>query len=227
MKQKGQKILVVDDDKDILEITSYNLSKANFEVETASNGKKALEKLNKLKPQLIIMDVMMPEIDGIETCLEIRKRKEFTDVVIIILSARGEEFTQLAAYEAGADDYVMKPVKPKILVSKVKALIKLKLKEEKKDSTLKIGKLIINKKNHIVQYKSKDITLPKKEFELLYLLASDTKRVFQRDEILEKVWGNDVVVGGRTIDVHIRKLRERFGNKRFKTIKGVGYKFNE
>lgn len=227
MSSKNQKsILVVDDEPDILEIISYNLIKAGYTVNTASNGKEALSKLKKKKPDLIIIDVMMPELDGIETCTQVREKKEYKDIVVVFLSARSEEFSQLAAYEAGADDYVVKPVKPKILVSKIAALLKLKTKE-KKEAILKFGKLIINKDNYTVIFKEEEITLPKKEFELLYLLASEPKRVFQRDEILEKVWGNEVVVGGRTIDVHIRKLRERFGDKKLKTIKGVGYKFNE
>lgn len=167
---------------------------------------------------------MMPEMDGIETCTELRQLPALEQTIIVFLSARSEDYSQLAGYNAGADDYLVKPIKPKILVSKIKALLRLQ-KSKEEPEVLELSKFTINKNDYTVKYKNEEVVLPKKEFDLMYLLASDPKKVFKREEILEKVWGNEVIVGGRTIDVHIRKLRERFGAKSFKTIKGVGYKF--
>ncbi len=223
MNKKDIKILLVDDEPDILEIVGYNLSNEGYQVITAENGAEAVKKANKELPQLIILDVMMPEMDGIEACELIRKNQDLKDVVITFLTARGEDYSQVAGFDAGADDYITKPIKPKVLVSKVKALLR-RFKEEEKD-TVKIGNLVINRDEYKIVLKGIEIILPRKEFELLSLLASKPGKVFKRDEILDKVWGNEVVVGGRTIDVHIRKLREKIGDKSFKTVKGVGYKF--
>lgn len=223
MNKKDIKILLVDDEPDILEIVGYNLSSEGYQVITAENGVEAVKKAKKELPQLIILDVMMPEMDGIEACETIRKQPELKDVVITFLIARGEDYSQVAGFDAGADDYITKPIKPKVLVSKVKALLR-RFKEEVKD-TVKVGNLVINRDEYKIILKGNEIILPRKEFELLSLLASKPGKVFKRDEILDKVWGNEVVVGGRTIDVHIRKLREKLGDKSFKTVKGVGYKF--
>jgi len=223
MNKKDIKILLVDDEPDILEIVGYNLSNEGYQVITAENGVEAVKKAKKELPQLIILDVMMPEMDGIEACENIRKHPELKDVVITFLTARGEDYSQVAGFDAGADDYITKPIKPKVLVSKVKALLR-RFKDEVKD-TVKVGNLVINRDEYKIILKGNEIILPRKEFELLSLLASKPGKVFKRDEILDKVWGNEVVVGGRTIDVHIRKLREKIGDKSFKTVKGVGYKF--
>lgn len=224
MDKRNIKILLVDDEPDILEIVGYNLSNEGYQILTAENGVEALKKAKKELPQLIILDVMMPEMDGIETCERIRENPDLKDTVITFLTARGEDYSQVAGFDAGADDYITKPIKPKVLVSKVKALLR-RFKEETKKSTVKIGSLVIDREEYKIVLKGKEIILPRKEFELLSLLTSKPGKVFKRDEILDKVWGNEVVVGGRTIDVHIRKLREKIGDKSFKTVKGVGYKF--
>lgn len=227
MKKKDIKILLVDDEPDILEIVGYNLTAEGYQVLTAKNGAEALKKAKSEKPHLIIMDVMMPEMDGIEACEKIRKLPELADTVITFLTARGEDYSQLAGFDAGADDYITKPIKPKVLVSKVKALLRrFKDTVEEVGSIVKIGKLVINRDEYKILYDGEDMILPRKEFELLSLLASRPGKVFKREEILDKVWGSEVVVGGRTIDVHIRKLREKIGDDHFKTIKGVGYKFS-
>lgn len=219
------KILLVDDEPDILEIIGYNLSAQGYEVHTASNGIQALKKANKVIPDLIVLDVMMPEMDGIETCEQIRRIPALQDVLIMFLSARSEEYSQVAGLEAGADDYITKPIKPKLLVSKVKSLLRRRKESSETSPPLKIGDIVIDREAYKVQKDGKDIVLPRKEFELLALLASKPGKVFLREEILNNVWGRDVVVGGRTIDVHIRKLREKLGDEYFKTVKGVGYKF--
>lgn len=224
MNKRDIKILLVDDEPDILEIVSYNLSNEGYQVITAENGIEAVKKAKKELPQLVILDVMMPEMDGIEACELIRKDPNLKDVVITFLTARGEDYSQLAGFDAGADDYITKPIKPKVLISKVKALLRRFKEEDVKDS-VKIGDLVINRDEYKIVLKGIEIILPRKEFELLSLLASKPGKVFKRDEILDKVWGNEVIVGGRTIDVHIRKLREKIGDDSFKTIKGVGYKF--
>jgi len=226
VKKKEIKILLVDDEPDILEIVGYNLSSEGYQVITAENGIEAVEKAKKHKPHLIILDVMMPEMDGIEACERIRALPKLEETVITFLTARGEDYSQVAGFDAGADDYITKPIKPKVLISKVKALLRrFKNKDANSDSILKVGKLVINREEYKVIHKGEEIILPRKEFELLSLLATKPGKVFKREEILDKVWGNEVVVGGRTIDVHIRKLREKIGDKSFKTVKGVGYKF--
>lgn len=227
MKKRDIKILLVDDEPDILEIVGYNLSSEGYQVLTAKNGIDAIAKAKKELPHLIILDVMMPEMDGIEACEKIRKLPELNNAIITFLTARGEDYSQVAGFDAGADDYITKPIKPKLLVSKVKALLR-RFKEEEKteeDSIVKVGNIIINRDEYKIVKGKEGIILPRKEFELLSLLASRPGKVFKREDILDKVWGNEVIVGGRTIDVHIRKLREKIGDDHFKTVKGVGYKF--
>lgn len=226
MKKKEIRILLVDDEPDILEIVSYNLSAEGYEVFTAKNGVEAVAKAKKKQPHLIILDVMMPEMDGIEACEIIRETPGLENTIITFLTARGEDYSQVAGFDAGADDYITKPIKPKVLVSKVKALLR-RLKEEtvEVDEILKVGNIVINREEYKIINDGQEIVLPRKEFELLALLTSKPNKVFKREVILDKVWGNEVVVGGRTIDVHIRKLREKIGDDNFKTVKGVGYKF--
>ena len=224
MKKKEITILLVDDEPDILEIVRYNLTSEGYNVETAENGLEAIEQAKNVKPQLIIMDVMMPKMDGIEACEKIRNIPELSETVITFLTARGEDYSQMACFEAGADDYITKPIKPKGLVSKVKALLR-RFKEEEEDEKIKLGNLTINREEYKIILGKKEMVLPRKEFELLALLASKPGKVFKREDILDTIWGNEVIVGGRTIDVHIRKLREKIGDDKFKTVKGVGYKF--
>ncbi len=226
MKKKDIKILLVDDEPDILEIVSYNLTAEGYEVFTAKNGLEGVSKAKKKQPHLVILDVMMPEMDGIEACELLRKTSGLENTVIAFLTARGEDYSQMAGFDAGADDYITKPIKPKVLVSKVNALLRRHLKDESPEEDItKVGDIIINREEYKIVKKGKEIILPRKEFELLSLLASKPSKVFKREVILDKVWGNEVVVGGRTIDVHIRKLREKIGEEHFKTVKGVGYKF--
>ncbi len=225
MKKKEVKILLVDDEQDILEIVGYNLSQEGYKIVTASNGKEAIQVAKRELPQLIIMDVMMPEMDGMEACENIRKIPELNNVIIAFLTARSEDYSQVAGFDAGADDYIPKPIKPKLLVSKVKALLRRLKSDASSSETLNVGGIEINREEYKIVKDDKEIILPRKEFELFYLLASKPGKVFKREEILDKVWGNEVIVGGRTIDVHIRKLREKIGDDFFKTIKGVGYKF--
>ncbi|MEM7185569.1 MAG: response regulator transcription factor [Bacteroidota bacterium] len=225
MKKKNTKILLVDDEPDVLEILSYNLSSEGYQIFTANNGAKAIKQAQKHNPHLIILDVMMPEMDGIEACEQLRQIPELSETIITFLTARGEDYSQVAGFEAGADDYITKPIKPKVLVSKVKGLLRRFKDVELSDSNITAGNLVINREQYKVQRGKEELILPRKEFELLALLASKPGKVFKRDEILDRVWGNEVVVGGRTIDVHIRKLREKIGDDKFKTVKGVGYKF--
>lgn len=224
MKNKDIKILLVDDDADILEIVGFNLQAENYQVFTAKNGKEAIAIAKKENPNLVILDVMMPEMDGIETCENMRKLPELNSTIITFLTARGEDYSQVAGFDVGADDYITKPIKPKLLVSKVKALLRRVKEDVSADDILKIGDIEINREEYKIVKDHSEIILPRKEFELFYLLASKPGKVFKREEILDKVWGNEVIVGGRTIDVHIRKLREKIGDDLFKTIKGVGYK---
>ena len=224
MKKKDTRILLVDDEPDILEILDYNISGEGYQVKRAKNGLEALEKANKWKPHLILLDVMMPEMDGIEACEQLRKNTSLSEVVIVFLTARSEDYSQVAGLEAGADDYITKPIKPKVLLSKIKAILR-RLKGPSSNSSFEVGDLVVNREEYVVSYKGLELNLPRKEFELLSLLASKPQKVFEREEILDRVWGNEVIVGGRTIDVHIRKLREKIGDKHFKTVKGVGYKY--
>lgn len=221
---KEIKILLVDDEPDILEIVSYNLTKEGYRVITAKNGADALKKAKKELPHLILLDVMMPEMDGIEACEQLRQCNELSHTLIAFLTARSEDFSLLAGLEAGADDYITKPIKPKVLLSKIKALLR-RSSALTTETVVQLGNLQIDYEEYKVIEAGREIELPRKEFELLSLLASRPGKVFKRDEILDKVWGNEVVVGGRTIDVHIRKLREKIGEHYLITIKGVGYKF--
>ncbi|MDB4175870.1 response regulator transcription factor [Flavobacteriaceae bacterium] len=227
MKKKDITILLVDDELDILEIIGYNLSAEGYNVVTAQNGVEAIKKAKKHKPKLIILDVMMPEMDGIEACEKLRLIPELSETVITFLTARGEDYSQVAGFEAGADDYITKPIKPKVLTSKVKSLLRRFKTQDDSQQILKLGNITINREEYKIFVDTQEMVLPRKEFELLSLLASKPGKVFKREDILDRVWGNDVVVGGRTIDVHIRKLREKIGEQKFKTIKGVGYKFVE
>lgn len=225
MKKEEIKILLVDDEPDILEIISFNLEKVGYQVTTASNGLEALKQAKKTLPHLIILDVMMPELDGIETCERLRKEEQFQETIIMFLTARGEDYSYVAAFDAGADDYVTKPIKPKVLLSKVKGLLRRLKKKETVKELLEFDNLLIDQEEYKVTLNESELSMPRKEFELLYLLASKPGKVFKREKIMEKIWGSDVVVGDRTIDVHIRKLREKIGDRYFKTVKGVGYKF--
>ena len=224
---KIPKILIVDDDPDIIEILRYNLSLAGYEVKAASNGKEAIKKAKIFIPEIILLDVMMPEMDGIEACRLIREVPSLNNSRIIFLSARNEDYTQLSAFDAGADDYISKPVKPKILLKKISSIFKRIHKKENKIQLIDLGEIKIDRNKYLVFINKNEIQLPKKEFELFFLLASKPGNVFSRDEIMNKVWGSDVIVGDRTIDVHIRKLREKIGDLYFKTVKGIGYKFNQ
>lgn len=222
---KNEKILVVDDEADILEIVGYNLKKEGFEVLTAENGKKAIEIAIEELPSLIILDVMMPEMDGMETCYQMRNIPALKDTLITFLSARGEDYSQIAGFDAGADDYITKPVKPRVLISKVKAILRRKGGGEVVLKDIVAGGISIDRERYLIKQNGNEINLPKKEFELLSLLMSKPGKVFTREVIMNQIWGGEVVVGDRTIDVHIRKLREKLGEELIKTIKGVGYKF--
>ena len=225
MNAKTFKILLVDDEPDILEILSYPLKNEGFQVYTANNGLEAIKFAKDIQPDLIVLDVMMPEMDGIEACEIIRKDSTISNTLITFLSARGEDYSKIAGFNAGADDYITKPIKPKVLVSKVKSL--LRRISLKKSDLIETKNLIIDRSGYKVIENNKDIFLPRKEFELLFLLASEPGKVFKRNLILDSVWGKDVVVGDRTIDVHVRKLREKIGDHYFKTVKGVGYKLDD
>ena len=226
MKKSDITILCVDDEPDILEILKYNLSSEGYNVLTANDGLSAISKAKEIIPNLIIIDIMMPNMDGIEACEKLRADQKFNDTIIMFLTARGEDYSHVAAYEVGADDYVTKPVKPKVLVSKVKGLLRrLKKVIENDINYIEFENIKIDREKYKVYISDKTLNLPRKEFELLYLLASKPDKVFKRDKIMEMVWGGEVIVGDRTIDVHIRKLREKIGDKYFKTVKGVGYKF--
>ena len=219
------KVLVVDDDPDIVEILKYNLKNSGYSVKSADNGVEAIKKAKKFIPDIILMDVMMPEMSGIEACEEIKNIDQLSQAIIIFLSARSEDYTQISAYDAGADDYISKPVKPKILIKKISNIAKKISSEKNAPKTIDLGSIKINKEEYVVIKDKKEILLPRKEFELLFLLATKPEKVFTREEIMNKVWGTQVVVGDRTIDVHVRKLREKIGEKHIKTLKGVGYKF--
>ena len=228
-KDNTPRILLVDDEEDILEFVSYNLQREGFRVFSARNGLEAIEMAGKVKPDLVILDVMMPEMDGIAACEEIRKLPSCKNVIIAFLTARGEDYSQIAGFEAGADDYITKPIRPKVLISRVKALLKraggMGSESAENEKIINIGDIVIDKERYILKIDGRELTLPRKEFELLSLLVSKPDKVFTRDEIYKAVWGNNVIVGDRTIDVHIRKLREKIGNDHIRTLKGIGYKF--
>jgi two-component system alkaline phosphatase synthesis response regulator PhoP len=218
-------VLLVDDEQDVLDFMKYNLEKEGFWVYTASNGVEGITMAQKVKPHLIVLDLMMPKMDGISTCRELRSMEEFKNTLIAFLTARDEDYSQIAGFEVGADDYITKPIKPKVLVSRIKALMR-RLETSETPSVIKVGNLEINRERYSVTVNGVELTFPRKEFELLSLLVSKPGRVFKREEILSRVWGNETIVGDRTIDVHIRKLREKVGEDSFKTIKGIGYKFD-
>ena len=225
MNNSDIKILLVDDEPDILEIVGYNLKNEGYSVYTACNGIEAVKSAKKITPNLILLDIMMPEMDGIEACEKIRTVKSLENTLIAFLTARNEDYSYVAGFDAGADDYITKPIKPKVLISKVKSLLRRLKAESQEDSSVKVGDITINRDEYLIFKDDKKIFLPRKEFELFSLLTSKPGKVFKRETILDSVWGNEVVVGGRTIDVHIRKLREKLGETHFKTVKGVGYKF--
>lgn len=225
---EGKKILIVDDEPDILEILSYNLRKEGYLVETANNGEEGLKKAAEVMPDLIILDIMMPQMDGVEVCRNIRNQRAFDNTLIAFLTAREEDYSQIAALDVGGDDYITKPIKPRVLMSRVKALMRRNLKTEQEAEAANqtvIGDLVIDREQFRVMQSGTEVELAKKEFELLNLLASKPGKVFTRDEIFNKIWGSDVIVGNRTIDVHIRKLREKLGDDYIKTIKGIGYRY--
>jgi two-component system alkaline phosphatase synthesis response regulator PhoP len=230
MDWSDYRILLVDDEKDILEFLSYNLKIEGFKIYTAANGREAVQVSRKVRPHLVLMDVMMPVMDGIAACEEIRADKDLDRTLVAFLTARGEDYSQIAGFEAGGDDYIAKPIKPKVLVSRIKALLKrgsagADAHSEGTDDKVVSGDLVIDKERYVIIKKGEDISLPRKEFELLSLLISKPEKVFSRDEIFDRVWGENIIVGDRTIDVHIRKLREKLGDKYIKTVKGIGYKF--
>lgn len=223
---KEAKILLVDDEPDILELLKFNLVKEGFDVETADNGKLGIEIASKFKPDVILLDVMMPEMDGIETCIRLRENKDLKNTIIAFLTARNEDYSQIAGFESGADDYINKPVKPRVLISRVRALLRRSGGAVEREQQISASGISINRERYIVTKNGEDLSLPKKEFELLALLMSKPGKVFTRDTILNDVWGQEIIVGDRTIDVHIRKLREKIGEDHIKTVKGVGYKFD-
>lgn len=229
MSTEKYRILIADDEPDILEFVCYNLTKEGFDVSTASNGLEALQKAKEITPHLILLDIMMPEMDGVEVCKELRAIPQFENTIIAFLTARSEDYSQIVGFEVGGDDYITKPIRPRVLVSRINALLRRSSKKHSKTDTnfIEVADLRIDKEQFIVQQLDNDrkITLAKKEFELLYLLASKPGKVFSREEIFTKIWGSSVIVGNRTIDVHIRKIREKVGDNYIKTIKGIGYKF--
>lgn len=227
MGTNDYRILLVDDEEDVLEFIGYNLRSEGYEVHTAQNGQEAIEKAKEVIPHLTLLDVMMPKMDGMEACEQLRKMPGVKDSIIVFLTARGEDYSQIAGFDAGADDYVTKPVKPKVLISRIKALLRRQVAAGPKENGNKIefDGLLIDKDRYVVITDKKEVTLPKKEFELLTLLSSKPNKVFTRDEIFTRIWGDNVIVGDRTIDVHVRKIREKIGLKNIKTVKGVGYKF--
>jgi len=226
MSNTNPKILLVDDEQDILDFLGYNLTKEGYNVITANNGSDAIKIAKKELPNLIILDVMMPELDGMETCRQLREIDALKDVLIAFLTARNEDYSQIAGFDVGGDDYITKPIKPRVLSSRIKALLRRSAPTPEITSTqVDLGELKIDKERHLVINKGEEISLPKKEFKLLSLLATKPGKVFTREFILQQVWGDEVVVGDRTIDVHVRKLREKLGDDYIKTIKGIGYKF--
>ena len=224
--QPAKKILIVDDEPDILEFLKYNLRKEGYEVVTANDGKQAIAVAEQEKPNLIVLDIMMPELDGVEACRLLRQKKEFADTPIAFLTARDEDFSQITALDVGGDDYITKPIKPRVLISRINALLRRSTRQSDEDElAIRVHDLVIDRHKVLVFRGETAIELPRKEFEILWLLASKPGRVFTREEIFDKIWGSDVIVGNRTIDVHIRKLRERLGEQYIKTLKGIGYKF--
>ncbi|MBL6445466.1 response regulator transcription factor [Fulvivirga sp. 29W222] len=224
--KQGHKVLVVDDEEAILELLKYNLEKQGYEVKTALDGIKGVEIAKRFKPDLILLDIMMPRQDGVETCRQLREIPDISGTFIIFLTARSEEYSEVAAFDVGADDYITKPIKPRALMSRINAFFRRDTKKKEVTNQISIGDLVIDRTSYTVQMKGNEVSLPKKEFELLYFLAQNPNKVFDRDELLQNIWGSDVYVLARTVDVHIRKVREKIGDDYIKTIKGVGYKFS-
>lgn len=227
MAEKTFRVLVADDEPDILEFLSYNLEREGFLVTTAENGREAIDKAKKENPDIILLDVMMPEVDGMEACRTLRELPQFEHTIIAFLTARTEDYSQIAGFETGADDYISKPIKPRVLASRLKALLRRYESKEAKPTNIKVGEIEIDRERYIIIQSGREMAVPRKEFELLFLLASKPGKVFKREEILNEIWGRDIIVGDRTIDVHIRKLREKLGEELIKTVKGIGYKFEE
>ncbi|MCC5935789.1 MAG: response regulator transcription factor [Lunatimonas sp.] len=225
-EKRKQKVLVVDDEQDITDILTYNLEKEGYEVETANNGILAVKKALSFLPDVILLDIMMPQQDGVETCRQLREIPELQNTFIIFLTARSEEYSEVAAFDVGADDYINKPIKPRALLSRISALFRREIKKEQDVSRIQVRDLVIDRSSYTVIQAGKTIILPKKEFELLYFLAKSPNTVFSRDELLQNIWGSDVFVLARTVDVHIRKVREKIGDDYITTVKGVGYKFD-
>ena len=227
MGKSNHKVLVVDDEKDIVEMLTYNLEKEGYQVKTANDGKSAVEKARKFKPDLILMDIMMPGMDGVEACRQIKETPDLINTFVIFLTARTEEYSEVAAFDVGADDYLTKPIKPRALMSRIDAYFRRQTKKLKSENDIiQIGKFVIDKTSYILKINEEAISLPKKEFELIYFLAETPGKVFSRDELLQNIWGSDVYVLARTVDVHIRRVREKIGSEYIKTVKGVGYKFD-
>jgi two-component system alkaline phosphatase synthesis response regulator PhoP len=221
-----QKVLVVDDEEPILELLKYNLEKSGYEVKTAENGSKAVEIAKKFIPDLVLLDIMMPKMDGVETCRLIREIPEMQKAFVVFLTARSEEYSEVAAFDVGADDYITKPIKPRALMSRISALFRRETKKETPQASITVGELVIDRTSYTIKLRNTEINLPKKEFELLFFLAQNPNKVFSREDLLHNIWGTDVYVLARTVDVHIRKVREKIGDDYIATVKGVGYKFN-
>jgi two-component system, OmpR family, alkaline phosphatase synthesis response regulator PhoP len=224
--RQTHKVLVVDDEEPILELLKYNLEKSGYEVKTAADGAKAVEVARKFLPDLVLLDIMMPKMDGVETCRLIREIPEMDKAFVVFLTARSEEYSEVAAFDVGADDYITKPIKPRALMSRISALFRREIKKEAPQSLITIGDLVIDRTSYTIKLRNKEINLPKKEFELLFFLAQNPNKVFSREDLLQHIWGTDVYVLARTVDVHIRKVREKIGEDYIATVKGVGYKFS-
>lgn len=224
--KQTHKVLVVDDEEPILELLKYNLEKGGYEVKTASDGSKAVEIAKKFTPDLVLLDIMMPKMDGVETCRLIREIPEMQKTFVVFLTARSEEYSEVAAFDVGADDYITKPIKPRALMSRISALFRRDTKKTSPNSLISIGELTIDRTSYTIKVNEREISLPKKEFELLYFLAQNPNKVFSREDLLQNIWGSDVYVLARTVDVHIRKVREKIGEEFITTVKGVGYKFS-
>lgn len=222
----SQKVLVVDDEEPILELLKYNLEKQGYDVRIASNGYEAVEIAKKFHPDLVLLDIMMPKMDGVEACRILRANPDLQNTFIVFLTARAEEYSEIAAFDVGADDYILKPIKPRALMSRISALFRRDSKKKSPTAQITVGDLIIDRTSYTIKVKGKEINLPKKEFELLFFLAQNPNKVFSRDDLLQNIWGSDVYVLARTVDVHIRKVREKIGEDYITTVKGVGYKFN-
>jgi two-component system, OmpR family, alkaline phosphatase synthesis response regulator PhoP len=225
--KQPHKVLVVDDEEAILELLKYNLEKSGYDVKIASDGAKGVEIAKKFTPDLVLLDIMMPKMDGVETCRQLRDIPELHSTYIVFLTARSEEYSEVAAFDMGADDYITKPIKPRALMSRISALFRRENKKKPGSSQINAGSLVIDRSSYTVKLKNKEIILPKKEFELLYFLAQHPNKVFSRDDLLQNIWGSDVYVLARTVDVHIRKVREKIGEDFITTVKGIGYKFSQ